>query len=86
MGYITYFMNDRNYIPKKKLRELLRKIRKKAGVSQVNLARQLGRPQSFVSKFESGEKTLDFFELKEVCEALGISMLEFVKKLEKLQK
>ena len=78
-------MNDRDYIPKKKLRELLRKIRKKAGVSQVTLARQLARPQSFVSKYELGEKTLDFFELKEVCEALGISVLEFVKKLEKPQ-
>ena len=85
MGYITYLMGNRNHIRKKKLRELLREIRKNAGVSQVNLAKQLGRPQSFVSKFESGEKTLDFLEITEVCEALGISMREFVKIFEEIQ-
>lgn len=78
-------MGNRNHIRKKKLRELLREIRKNAGVSQVNLAKQLGRPQSFVSKFESGEKTLDFLEITEVCEALGISMREFVKIFEEIQ-
>lgn len=82
MEYITYAMGNRNITQKKKLRELLQKIRKKAGVRQVDLAKRLGRPQSFVSKYESGEKTLDFIEVKDVCEALGMSMQEFVKKFE----
>lgn len=51
---------------KRKVRELLRDIREAAGLRQVDLAARLKRPQSFVSKFESGEKTLNFLEVKEV--------------------
>lgn len=42
-------------------------------MTQVDLAEQLGRPQSFVSKFETGERRLDVIEFLEVCEALSLS-------------
>ena len=67
---------------KRKLRTILRQIRQEANVRQIDLAAKLAKPQSFISKYESGEQTLDFFEVKEVCEALNISMHDFIKRLE----
>lgn len=45
--------------------------RKAAGITQVELAAQLGKPQSFVSKVERGERRLDVIEFCQVAEALG---------------
>jgi transcriptional regulator with XRE-family HTH domain len=66
-----------------KLQELLREARTEAGFSQIELAKKLGRPQSFISKFESGERRLDLVELREICKALKISLTDFVKRFEK---
>jgi len=65
------------------LQELLRCARTEAGLTQVELADKLQRPQSFVSKIESGERLLDILELKEVCDAVGIGLVDFVGRLEK---
>jgi transcriptional regulator with XRE-family HTH domain len=46
--------------------------RKAAGVTQVELAQRLDKPQSFVSKFERGERRLDVIEFVAVADALGI--------------
>ena len=67
---------------KRKVRELLRDLREAAGLRQVDLAARLKRPQSFVSKYESGEKTLDFLEVREVCRALGVPLVDFVRRYE----
>ncbi|MGH2508086.1 MAG: helix-turn-helix domain-containing protein [Ktedonobacteraceae bacterium] len=67
---------------KRRVRELLRELREAAKLRQIDLAERLGRPQSFVSKYESGEKTLDFLEVKEVCHALDVPMVEFVRRYE----
>ncbi len=64
------------------LQELLRSERARAGLTQWGLAEKLGRPQSFVSKIESGERLLDLIELKEVCETLGLPLVEFVRRFE----
>jgi transcriptional regulator with XRE-family HTH domain len=61
----------------------LRQIRREAGLGQVELARRLGKPQSFVSKYESGERRLDPLDLQEVCEAVGISLEGFAGRLDK---
>jgi len=53
-------------------RELLREMRLRNGLTQTALAQTLGVPQSFVSKYESGERRLDFIETMRVCEAMGI--------------
>ena len=63
------------------LLDLLRNIRKDAGLRQDDVAERLGRPQSFVSKYESGERRLDILELYDVCEALGLKLNKFVEKL-----
>lgn len=61
---------------------LLRGLREAAGLRQVELAERLGRPQSFVSKYESGERRLDLVELREICQALGASVVELVQRWE----
>jgi transcriptional regulator with XRE-family HTH domain len=66
-----------------KLQGLLRQMRVDRGVTQAELARKLGVPQSVVSKYESGERRLDILELREVCKALGLGLADFVRRLEK---
>ena len=57
-----------------KLQGLLRELRKQQGVNQQELADHLGRPQSFVSKYESGERNIDLVELIDVIKALGLKL------------
>ena len=66
-----------------KLQRLLEETREAAGLTQTALAKKLNRPQSFVSKYESGERRLDLIELREICETLKISLADFVKRFEK---
>jgi transcriptional regulator with XRE-family HTH domain len=47
----------------RRFRDRLREARKSAGLTQGEAARRLGKPQSFVSKCESGERRVDFVEL-----------------------
>jgi transcriptional regulator with XRE-family HTH domain len=62
-------------------RALLVAARKAAGMTQMDLAVRLGRKQSYVSKFERGERRLDIVEFLEVAEVLGIDVLRFVEQL-----
>jgi transcriptional regulator with XRE-family HTH domain len=64
------------------LRTKLREARIEAGLKQADLARALGEPQSFVSKYENGERRLTFLEVRGICAVLGLSFPEFVKRLE----
>lgn len=57
-------------------------MRLDAGLRQADLARKLRQPQSFVSKYESGERRIDILELREICMALGVSLSEFVRRWE----
>ena len=50
-------------------RQSLKCIRQNSGLTQVALAGKLDKPQSYVSKYENGERRLDFIEVLEVCEA-----------------
>ena len=47
-----------------RLLRVLRQVREKAGLTQIQLAKKLGKPQSFVSKYETGERRLDLLELR----------------------
>ncbi len=67
---------------REKLLLLLKEIRQKRGVTQVELAEKLGVPQSFVSKYESGERQLDVLELRQICQIIGISFDDFIRQLE----
>lgn len=61
---------------------LLLDLRLNAGLKQGELAKILGCGQSIVSKFESGERRLDVLELRHVCHAVGISLVDFAEMLE----
>ncbi len=63
---------------------LLRQKRVDAGLRQADLAKLLSQHQSFVSKYETGERRLDILELRQICKALGLSLEEFARDLEKL--
>ena len=56
-------------------RELLLATRKKNGVTQAEVAKRLGRPQSFVAKVENGERRLDMVELVSYARAIGAEPL-----------
>lgn len=64
----------------------LRYIRKNAELSQSQLASKLGKPQSFVSKYESGERRLDFLEIRSICLSADISLADFIKHFERFLK
>jgi ribosome-binding protein aMBF1 (putative translation factor) len=48
----------------RKFLDRFRQARIEAGLSQVQVAQKLKKPQSFVSKCESGERRVDFVELR----------------------
>jgi transcriptional regulator with XRE-family HTH domain len=55
--------------------------RKQAGLTQVEVADRLGRPQSYVSKYERGERRLDVIEFFDVAQAIEIDPFDFLKRL-----
>lgn len=55
------------------LRGLLVKARKDAQLTQQQVAAKLGVPQSYVSKYEKGERKLDVIEFVALCDVLGVS-------------
>jgi transcriptional regulator with XRE-family HTH domain len=65
----------------RRFRELLAEARRAAGLTQAELSRRLGRPQSFVSKYERGERRLDVVEFGRVAKALQIDPLRFLRRL-----
>ena len=67
-------------------RELLIKARKEAELTQTQLAQQLNVPQSFVSKYEQGERRLDFTEFVEIAELLKVDINSFVNAYRKMTK
>ena len=69
------------------LREEIINARKKAGVSQSDIAEVLGARQQFWSKVESGERRLDIVELVAIADKLQLSPIRLVRRLrEELEK
>jgi transcriptional regulator with XRE-family HTH domain len=56
----------------------LRQAREAAGLTQARVADELGRPQSFVSKCESGERRIDVTELATFARLYGQPFTHFV--------
>jgi transcriptional regulator with XRE-family HTH domain len=57
----------------KRLLEALKSARVAADLTQSQAAERLKKPQSFVSKCESGERRIDVIELLEYCHLYGVS-------------
>lgn len=70
---------------KKPLYETFQRViieaRQARNLTQQDIAKSLGKPQSFVSKYESGERRLDVIEFIEVCQALNIDPISILQKL-----
>ena len=56
--------------------------RKSKGLTQMQVAERLGKPQSFVSKYERGERRLDVVEFLEVAKAIGTDPFKLLKELD----
>ncbi|GAA5125640.1 helix-turn-helix transcriptional regulator [Haloechinothrix salitolerans] len=61
---------------------LLAQLRDEAGLTQAQVANQLGVPQSFVSKYESGTRRLDIVELRRIIDVLGVMPGTFLHQLD----
>jgi transcriptional regulator with XRE-family HTH domain len=63
------------------LRELLVEAREKAGLTQQKLAKRIGTHQSFVAKYEGGERRLDVVEFITIARAIGADPLRLLRGL-----
>jgi len=59
--------------------ERLKTARIEAGLGQVEVAKKLGRTQSYVSKIESGQRRFDVLQLKEFAKLYSKPLDFFVK-------
>jgi len=76
-------MKKRIYLAQRgRLVSLLRELRIEAGLTQVDLAARIEKDQTYVSRYESGQRRLDVLEVREICQVVGITLEEFAKRLE----
>lgn len=62
--------------------QLLRRVRIEARLSQTELAKMLGVTQARISKYEQGERRIDMLELKRICDAVRLPLVEFSRRFE----
>lgn len=73
MSVIHFTLQDRIYLSSR-----LRLARQKAGLTQEILGESLGKTQSYVAKYETRERDLEFFEVLSLCRALGIRVIDVI--------
>jgi transcriptional regulator with XRE-family HTH domain len=62
---------------------LMIKAREAAGLTQQELAKRLRKPQSFVAKYEGGERRIDVVEFLAITQAIGTDPLRMLRVLQK---
>ncbi len=67
----------------KRLVALLADAREKAGLKQVDVAERIEEPQSFVAKYESGQRRIDVIEFIRICRAIGTDPVRLFSKIAK---
>ena len=65
---------------------MLRELRLEASLTQTELASRIDKDQTYVSRYESGQRRLDMLEVREICQAVGIGFEEFARMLDKALK
>lgn len=80
-GHVLVKIRKREYLL---VAGLLKEARERSGLTQREVADQLNVPQSFVSKYESGERRLDVLELRRICRVLNITLAELIGNIESL--
>ena len=79
---MEYSVSGMNVDANRTCGKCLSQIRREQGITQVELAKKLGVPQSFISKVETGERSLRVYEQFAYAEALGITVGVLVQRLE----
>jgi transcriptional regulator with XRE-family HTH domain len=64
-----------------RLRELLVARRKAAGLTQTVVAKRLGKPPSYVAKYEGGDRRLDVLEFLDIAAAIGFEPCALIRSL-----
>ncbi len=82
-GYIRRMRNFPHNPDHKTLVSLLRELRLENNMIQSEVAEKLGRPQSFVAKYENSERRLDFVDVYYISKALKISLNELCARFER---
>lgn len=62
--------------------KLIKQKRIDLNIKQKVIADSLKKPQSFISKYETGERRIDLIEFLDICFVLKINPIEFIKELE----
>ena len=83
-GYMVLAMTDPWEKERVLLRQELRRLRLESGLTQADLAERLGKPQSYVSKLESGDRSLDIIEVRQLCLACGVGFERLIRRFEKI--
>jgi transcriptional regulator with XRE-family HTH domain len=58
------------------LKQLI-KAREKTGLTQLEVATKLNKPQSYISKIELGERKIDFIEMEDLCRIYNLPITNF---------
>ena len=66
-------------------RKMLIEARENAGLTQTQLAKAFQKPQSFVSKYENGERRLDVIEFLQIADCLRIDVHAFLERLQSFE-
>ncbi len=66
------------------MRFMIKVIRKKARLTQMELAQKIKRPQSYFSKIETGERDIDLVKLDILCTACRTTLSSFVREYKKI--
>lgn len=66
----------------RQLMKMLAAARKRVGLTQQQLADQIGENQNFISKYESGERRLDVLEVAAISHPIGFNMAHAVREIE----
>jgi transcriptional regulator with XRE-family HTH domain len=67
------------------LLQRLKEAREAMGMTQAVVARRMSKPQSFVAKYEAGERRLDVIELIKLAELLQINTVDLIDELSTLE-
>lgn len=65
------------------LRSALKEMQLQQNLIQAQLPNKLKKPQSFLAKYECGDRNLDFIEVLNVCDGCHSSVLSLIKRLSK---
>jgi len=66
---------------RKRLRKLLAVARKQAGLTQADVAKKMGKPQAFVSRYEMGERQIEVAELLDLAQIIGVDVHDILDEL-----